>query len=176
MTLLAIILTAVVFVVTVLSSASDIRSLRIPNIYSVIIVACFAGAFLCSREIFGPLWHHLTALGVVFLVTYLMFIAGMMGGGDSKLGSALALWVGVKGVLIYVFWMALIGGLLGVASLWFKKKKPVKEPKAGSWVAAAQDGKSKIPYGVAISIGAWFAMWQTGLITKELDELFKIIH
>jgi prepilin peptidase CpaA len=153
-----------------------VRSLRIPNLYSVIIIGAFAAAYLVSKESFDPLWHHLGALGVVFIVTYLMFIAGMMGGGDSKLGSALALWVGIKGVVIYVFWMAVAGGLIGGLSLLIRKKKPFARPLPGSWMAAAQEGKNAIPYGVAISFGAWVAMWHTGFITHQLDELFKIIH
>lgn len=165
-----------VFVITLLSCVSDVKSLRIPNLYSVLIIAAFAVAFLVSPESFGPLWHHAGALVVVFLVTYLMFIAGMMGGGDSKLGSALALWVGIKGVVFYVFWMAVAGGVIGALSLLIKKKKPFAKPLAGSWMAAAQEGKSAIPYGIAISFGSWMAMLQTGFITKQLDELFKIIH
>lgn len=174
--MITIILTCAVFVITLLSCVSDVRSLRIPNIYSVLIVAAFAVSFLCQPQFFFPLWHHGLALAIVFIVTYLMFIAGMMGGGDSKLGSALALWVGVKGVMIYVFWMAVVGGVIGALSLWIKKKKPCVNPAAGSWIAAVQSGENAIPYGVAISIGAWVAMWQTGFITKELDELFRIIH
>lgn len=174
--MIVIVLTCVVFVVTLLSCVSDVRSLRIPNLHSVIIVAAFAIAFLVSKESFGPLWNHVGALGVVFLVTYLMFITGMMGGGDSKLGSALALWVGIKGVIVYVFWMAVVGGLIGGLSLLIRKNKPFAKPLPGSWMAEAQEGKNSIPYGVAISIGAWAAMLQTGFLTKQLDELLRIIH
>ena len=173
---IVLILTFAVFVVTVLACVSDVTSLRIPNLYSVFILGAFAVAYLASHESFDPLWHHLGALVAVFVVTYIMFIAGMMGGGDSKLGSALALWVGIKGVIIYVFWMAVVGGVIGGLSLLIKKKKPFANPRAGSWLAAAQEGKNEIPYGVAISIGAWVAMLQTGFITKQLDELFRIIH
>ncbi len=171
-----IILTCAVFVITLLCCVSDVRSLRIPNIYSVLIIAGFAAAFLVAPENFGVLWHHLGALAAVFIVTYIMFIVGMMGGGDSKLGSALALWVGIKGVIIYVFWMAVVGGVIGGLSLLIKKKKPFAKPLAGSWLEAAQEGRNEIPYGVAISIGAWVAMLQTGFITKQLDELLRTIH
>lgn len=170
------ILTAVVFVITLLSCLSDIRSLRIPNAHSLAIVACFAVAFLLSPDSFGPLSHHLGALAVVFVTTYLMFIAGLMGGGDSKLGTALALWVGAKAVLVYVFWMTALGGVLGLVSLWIARKKPFKNPPLGGWVATLQEGKNAIPYGIAITFGAWIAMWHSGFIAQQMDEVFKIIH
>lgn len=169
-------LLCVVLAVTLLSCVSDARSLRIPNLYSIIITGAFLAAHAVSPESFGKWWEHLLALGIFFGITYLMFIAGMMGGGDSKLGSALALWVGIKGLIIYVFWMTVMGGVIGLLSLWIRKKKPFKNPPAGSWMAAAQEGKNAIPYGIAISFGAWIALLHTGIITHQLGELFKIIH
>lgn len=174
--MIVFLLLCAVLAVTLLSCVSDVRALRIPNWHSLVIIGAFAVAFAASPESFGKWWHHLAALGIFFVITYLMFIAGMMGGGDSKLGSALALWVGLKGIVIYVFWMALMGGVIGVLSLWMKKKKPFSAPPAGSWMAAAQEGKNAIPYGLAISFGAWMALLHTGLITHQLDEVFKIIH
>lgn len=169
-------LLCVVFVITLLSCVSDVRALHIPNWHSIVIVGAFAAAYALSPDSFGKWWVHLGGLGFFFIVTYLMFIAGMMGGGDSKLGSALALWVGLKGIVVYVFWMALLGGIIGAFSLWMKKKKPFKSPPAGSWMATVQEGGNGIPYGVAISFGAWMALLHTGIITHQLDELFKIIH
>lgn len=166
----------VIFAVTLLSCVSDVKSLRIPNAYSLIIVAAFLAAWAVSPESFGKWWEHFGALALFFAVTYIMFMMGMMGGGDSKLGSALALWVGIKGLVIYLFWMALAGGVVGALSLWMKKKKPFKAPPAGSWMAAVQEGRNAIPYGIAISIGAWAALLHTSRIIHHLDELIKIIH
>jgi prepilin peptidase CpaA len=167
---------AIVFVVTLMACVSDARSLRIPNLYSVVVLAAFGVAYLASPENFQPLWNHFLALGIIFAVTYLMFMAGMMGGGDSKFASALAIWIAAKGVMVFVFWMAVMGGVIGILTLWMKKKKPFRNPPPGSWMAAAQKGENKIPYGIAISFGAWAALWHGGLITHQLDELFKIIH
>ncbi|MBL8713004.1 MAG: prepilin peptidase [Alphaproteobacteria bacterium] len=167
---------AIVFVVTLLACVSDATSLRIPNLYSVIVLAAFAVACVASPEVFNPLWKHFLALAIIFIVTYLMFVAGMMGGGDSKFASALAIWIAAQGVMVFVFWMAVAGGVIGVLTLWMKKKKPFKNPRDGGWVAAAQKGENKIPYGIAISFGAWMALLHGGLITHQLGELFKIIH
>lgn len=166
----------VVLCITLMACVSDARSLRIPNLYSVIVLAAFGIAYLSDPQVFQPLWNHFLALGIIFFVTYLMFMAGMMGGGDSKFASALAIWIAAKGVMIFVFWMALAGGVIGVLTLWMKKKKPFRNPPAGSWMDAAQKGENKIPYGIAISFGAWAALWHGGLITHQLGELFKIIH
>lgn len=167
---------AIVFVVTVMACLSDARSLRIPNLYSVAVLAAFGVAYLSAPENFQPLWNHFLALAIIFAVTYLMFMAGMMGGGDSKFASALAIWIAAKGVMVFVFWMAVMGGVIGLLTLWMRKKKPFCNPPAGSWMEAAQKGENKIPYGIAISFGTWAALLHSGLITHQLGELFKIIH
>lgn len=169
-------LTAVVLVVTVMACVSDVRSLRIPNLYSVIVIAAFAIAFLVSPEAFGKWWHHLGAFAGMFVITYAMFCFGMLGAGDSKFGSALALWVGLKGLMPYLLLMAMMGGVIGIVSIFFRKKKPFANPLPGSWMAVAQEGKNSVPYGVAISFGAVGALLHTGFIYHQLDELVRIIH
>jgi len=165
-----------VFIVTVLSCISDIRSLRIPNVYSLIVLGCFIPAWLAEPAAFGPLWYHLTAMGILFVLTYIMFCQGMMGGGDSKLGTALGIWVGLKGLLPFLFYMAIMGGVLGAITLLLQKKKLFSNPKQGSWVEQVQSGKNAVPYGVAISFGSWAAFFHTVLLHHHLNEVFKIIH
>jgi len=169
-------LLAVVLVTSVLACVSDVMRLRIPNLHSGVVIAAFALAYLLSPDSFSVWWEYIGAMVMMFVITYLMFLFGLMGGGDSKFGTALALWVGLHGMLPYVFWMAIMGGIIGGLSLYFKKKKPFKSPPAGSWMAQVQEGRNAVPYGIAISAGAWLALWQTGFIIHQLDELFKIIH
>ena len=174
--MLVALLLGVVFITTILACLSDINTLRIPNLYSVVVIVAFAIGFIAAPESFGSWKEHLGAFAIILTVTYIMFMVGMMGGGDSKFGSALALWVGAHGLLFFIFWMGLMGGIIGGISLYFKKKKPVQNPKEGSWIAQVQAGRNAVPYGIAISFGAWAALWQTGFIIQQLDELSKIIH
>jgi prepilin peptidase CpaA len=173
---LTCLLTLAVFVVTVLSCLSDIRRLRIPNMHSLIVMACFVPAFFLSPNYFGRWWEHLGALLIIFLITYIMFTLRMMGGGDSKLGSALALWVGLPGVVPFVFYMGVTGGVIALFSLWMRRKKPFDNPPEESWMAQVQAGRNAIPYGIAIVFGAWGAMLSTGMLHHQLVELIKIIH
>lgn len=168
--------TVAIFATTLLGCASDVRSLKIPNLYSIIVLAAFVPAFLATPELFNKWWEHLAAMAAIFAITYLMFVAGMMGGGDTKLGTALALWVGLPGVLPYVIWMGFSGGIVALLSIYFKKKKPFKTPRAGSWAAQVQEGRNAVPYGLAISFGAWAALWQKGFIIHQLDEVLKAIN
>jgi prepilin peptidase CpaA len=155
-------MTVVMLVATVLACLSDLREMRIPNICSIAVAGAFLFAFLAAPESFGRWWSHGAALVLVFAVTYIMFLKGMFGGGDAKLGSALALWVGLKGLALYVFWMGVMGGVIAILSLLIKKKKPFAHPPAKSWMAQVQEGRNAVPYGIAISVGAWAALAQTG--------------
>lgn len=176
MTIITFIMTLAVLFVTLLSCIADVRSLRIPNWHTLVILACFVPAWLATPEAFGGIWQHLGAMGIMFAVTYTMFSLGMMGGGDSKLGSGLGLWIGLKGLLPFIFYMAIMGGIIGVVTIVLRRKKFFKNPAPGGWVAQAQEGRSAIPYGVAISFGAWVAFLYTGFVHNQLIEVFTIIH
>lgn len=176
MIVISLLMTAIVFVVTVLSCVSDIRSLRIPNWHSLVILCCFAPAWWAMPGLFGALWQHVGAMGFMFVMTYAMFILGMVGGGDSKFATALGLWIGLKGLILFMFYMAIIGGVVGIASLAIRKYKPFKNLKAGSWAEQAQSGRNVVPYGLAIGLGAWVTFFHTGLIYNQLNEVIRIIH
>jgi len=166
----------VVLIVTLLSCISDVRSLRIHNLNSLVILFCFFPAYFASPESFNALWQHLAAMVIMFTVSYVMFVFGMMGGGDSKLGTVLGLWIGLKGLMPFIFYMAIMGGLIGFIALVIFRKKPFKNPMQGSWVAELQEGHNAIPYGVAISFGFWAAFFHTGFAYSQLNEVLKIIH
>jgi prepilin peptidase CpaA len=170
------VMTLVVLTVTLLSCVSDVKALRIPNAHTLLVIGCFVPAYVAAPEFFEPLWHHAAALGMMFILTYIMFCLGIIGGGDSKLGTALALWVGLKGLIAYVFYMAMAGGLLGVVTLFLQRKKLFANPATGGWIDRAQSGASALPYGLAISFGFWAALLHTGFLHHQLNEVFKIIH
>lgn len=150
--------------------------MRIPNIYALVILALFPVAYLASPQVFGPLWQHGAAFALVLFVTFAMFWAGMLGGGDTKFAAAVSLWIGLKFIVVFLFYMAIVGGILGGLSLWLRKARPVAAPREKSWIARAQSGESVVPYGIAISVGTWISFFHTGYFNQLKDELFKIIH
>lgn len=161
-------MTFAVLAVAILAGLSDIRSLRIPNWQPLAVILFFVPAYLAMPSAFGGWEPHVLALVIMFIVTYIMFILNIMGGGDAKLAAALALWTGITGMLPMLFYMALIGGLLGAATLLMRKKKPFKNPALGSWIASAQAGENAVPYGVAISFGFWMALFHSGFLQTVL--------
>ena len=162
--------------VTLASCITDIRSMRIPNTHVVIVLILFVIAFATTPDAFHAWWEHGAAMLIFLVLTYLMFAFGMLGAGDAKYGAALALWVGLPGLMAYVFFMAIIGGVLGVLSLVLRKYRPLKNPPAGSWAATVQDGGNAVPYGIALSIGVWASFFHTSAFSHQLDELIRIIH
>ncbi len=162
--------------VGVLSALSDMRGLTIPNKYSLIVILAFLAAYGglwvlggvgSGFVFFGPLSHALSAL-IVFVVTLVFFALRTLGAADSKLATAYALWVGLEGLAAFLVYMTLAGGVVALLSLIFKKWKPFKVPREGSWVARVQAGESKVPYGVAIFFGALVSFVKLGYVGRDV--------
>ncbi len=155
-----------------LSARSDLRGMVIPNKYSVVVLGAFvfayAGVHLFGAPIFFSPLSHILAGGLVFAVTLVLFGFGLIGAADSKLASAYAFWVGMQGVLVFLFYMAVFGGVLGLMGLYISKRRPFKSPLEGSWVAQVQGGASKVPYGVAIVGGALASFAKLGYFSFDL--------
>ncbi len=155
------------------SAISDFRSMTIPNIYSGLIVVAFIPAFAADMftgdgmEYFAAWNSHLLSAVIVFAITFVLFVLKIMGAGDSKLCSALALWTGLVGLPTFLFYMAVSGAFLGLATKLMNKKTFFAAPLAGGWIDQSQKGHMGVPYGIAICLGAIIAFYQLGYFSPE---------
>lgn len=125
---------------------TDIRSRQISNKLNLAI-AIGAPVFWWSSGL--ALWPDIAMqVGVAliaFAVLSAMFAAGLMGGGDVKLLTALALWVEPYAFVQLCIIMALAGGVLTVVM--------------GAWhFLRRQKERLAIPYGVAIAFGGLWVL------------------
>jgi prepilin peptidase CpaA len=157
-----------VFPAAVIFAASmDLVSMTIPNRISLFMIA----AFLCLAPFAGMSWGqfggHLAAGAIVLAVTVAMFFARLMGGGDAKLLAAIALWVGMDHVAVYVLMAAVCGGLLALALIFFRSLPLPLVMAREAWIGRLYQPKGDIPYGIALSAAAlWIypqTIWMAGL-------------
>ncbi|MEM7679471.1 MAG: prepilin peptidase [Pseudomonadota bacterium] len=157
-----------------LAAWSDFKGMIIPNLYNGIILGafliCYGGLYALGvhETVFAAPLNHAMSAGIVFLVTMIMFAAKALGAADSKMGTAIAAWAGVKGIFPFLFYMALIGGLLAAFALLIRGKKIFKNVPKDSWIDQVQSGKSKVPYGIALFVGMLGAFIQLGYLDPQL--------
>jgi prepilin peptidase CpaA len=138
----------------VAAAYGDVKTFRIPNW----LVAAVAILGLCRLIVIGDLSVALYTAGaslVVFIVVFLLFWRGLVGGGDAKLMTATALLVGYSHLFNFLALMSICGALLTLAMLvtWWRSEQP--QPKA----------RLAVPYGVAIAAGGIVTLlFQSSLI------------
>lgn len=162
-----------------LSGLSDFRGMTIPNAYPIGIIVAFGFAYAActlgdNPEPFQRLSSHLTAGGVALVITFIMTVTKLMGGGDSKLITAYAFWMGVLNIAWFLFVMALAGTVLAIAAIAIRRFKPFKNPREGGWIARAQAGHAVIPYGIPIVIGALYIFMAEHYASLEIMKSFLV--
>jgi prepilin peptidase CpaA len=143
------------------AAAMDLFTMTIPNRISVIMVVGFIpAAWYAGLDIWGVL-DHLAAGLIVLAIAFGLFARGVFGGGDAKLLAAISLWVGLENLLSYMFWVALVGGLLAVVFM-IGRQFPLPRPLLGeAWAHRLHNPAGGIPYGVALAVGALLVYPQT---------------
>lgn len=153
-------------VVCMLSSVADLRSLTIPNWHSLLVLGLFVPAYLTAPEGFFPIGQHFSAMIIMFFISYIMFHFNIMGGGDSKLATVVSLWLGLKLMLPFMFYMAIAGGVLGAITILIRKLKPFKNVDEKTWFYKAQQGVNEVPYGIAITVGYILSIFHIPLLVN----------
>jgi prepilin peptidase CpaA len=111
---------------------------------------------------------HWASGGLVFAVAFFCFAMGWIGGGDAKLASVAALWLGWDGSIEFIALASIFGGVLTVLILVFRRSVlpafVVRQP----WVQRLHDERAGVPYGVALAIAGLatypHSIW-VGLVT-----------
>lgn len=105
------------------------------------------------------------AVGVLALM-FVFFSFGWIGGGDAKLASIIALWIGAEHTLLFVVYTGLFGGALTLAILSFRSMLPPVFCVGVPWIDRLHAKESGVPYGFAIATAALFTIPQTHWLTS----------
>ena len=169
MNVVAILLSAVFPVVVTVAACYDLLTMQIPNRFPAALAIAFLALALLNSLPFPTIGLHLLAGLGLLIGTFALFAFGYLGGGDAKLASAIALWVGIEQALPFLILTALFGGALSLIILGYRFM-PLPGFLLG-WTPAARlhEKGAGIPYGVAIAAAAmmvfpdtpWFAVFAT---------------
>jgi prepilin peptidase CpaA len=152
------------------AAVSDLRSYLIPNRICLAIAALYPVYWLAGYLGGLPVdWSGgVLAAALIFAAGFALFSVGVIGGGDVKLFSAVALWTGLNWLFMLVLIVGLAGGILSLAIVGAKAATLIRLP-ADIRAVAYPNGpfgtfrailKTPAPYGAAIAFGGLFIIYR----------------
>jgi prepilin peptidase CpaA len=132
----------------------DAARLEIPDAASLILLAGFGIGFALGGAGWEVFFAHAGAGLAAFAAGAGLFYLGVWGGGDAKLGGAVALWLGWGGLAPWIFAVALTGGVLSLAILLLRRAPAHALANGPMWLQRLHRPDEGIPYGIAIGLGA----------------------
>lgn len=114
----------------ILAGSFDLFTLTIPNWLTALVAISF---FVLAFSLGLPVNEIGTSMAVAFgvlLFTMGMFGLGWFGGGDAKLMTAVALWIGATNFPAFLLGVCLIGGVATLAIVCFRQiPLPIKSKR-----------------------------------------------
>ncbi len=154
------------------AAISDMMSMTIANRVSIILVAAFAVAAPLTGMDWQTYAMHFAAGFAVLTVTFALFAAGGIGGGDAKLLSATALYMGFNLHLVeYLVVSSVVGGALTLFVLLFRNSPLSTVSGHNIFLRNLADPQKGIPYGIALAIGGLIVYPDTYLMTWAQQQL-----
>lgn len=140
------------------AAIADMRRFEIPDSLSIALIV-LAVLFGFAQPDF-PWLSHGGALLLMFGLGALLFSLGWMGGGDVKVLTGTAAWVGLQGLLLQLAGVAIAGGLLALVLLLVRAGGRVADVPPERMPRMFQDG-APLPYAVAIAGGTIWWAWRS---------------
>jgi prepilin peptidase CpaA len=162
---MALILVSLFILLMITAAVSDLRWFKLPNwLVAATALLFVAGALLMDMPLKAAASHGFAGT-LVLVAGFVLFSAGIIGGGDAKLLSAVALWMGISKLALFLLYTALAGGMLAICMLVWEiirlhVELTARNPES-SLIKRVASLRPDLPYGVAIAVGACAALPQT---------------
>lgn len=152
------------------AAVSDLRTYLIPNRICLAIAALYPLYWFAGY--FGGVavdWSGgVLGAALVFAIGFGLFSVGLIGGGDVKLFSAVALWTGLNWLLALLILVGIAGGILSLAMVGAKAIMLMRLPADVRAIAYPNSRfgafrsilKIPAPYGAAIAFGGLFIIYR----------------
>jgi len=98
----------------------DLTSMQIRNWLICLLVASYAVLAPLAGIGLQEMGLSVVVGAAVLVVAFVFFGFGWIGGGDAKLASVTALWLGADHTLVYLLYAAVLGGGLTIGLLMFR--------------------------------------------------------
>jgi prepilin peptidase CpaA len=155
----------------VFAAVSDMLSMTIANRVSLLLVATFAIVAPLTGMDWATFGGHFLAGLVVLMITFGLFAAGAMGGGDAKLIAATSLWMGMGSTLLgYLAISAMCGGLLTLAILIFRGSA-LQTITGHNRFLKNFSSEAGVPYGIALGLGGLISFPASPLMIWAVERL-----
>lgn len=136
----------------VFAAFSDLFTMTISNRVSIVLAIGFFVLAFALRLPLPVIGQHLACGFAVLVLTFVFFAFRWIGGGDAKLASATALWLGFDHLWDYGIYAALLGGALTLGILALRHWPLPRLLITQGWIARLHDQDSGVPYGIALAI------------------------
>jgi prepilin peptidase CpaA len=138
----------------VFAALMDVATMKIRNRLVIALILGYAVLAPLAGIPLHEIGLSLALAAVVFVVGFTMFSFGWIGGGDAKLATATALWLGAAHMLPYVVYAALLGGVLTLAILAFRCVSLPASWRLPEWLERLHAPQAGVPYGAAMGPAA----------------------
>lgn len=145
------------------AAVSDVARRKVPNWTVAALVVTYAVAAWFGVAPASPA-SALGAAAIAFAIGYGLYHFDIVGAGDAKLISAVALFVGLANLATLGLLTVLTGGAIAIGYLIFRPQRVMRGLTARGRAEGAVIG---VPYGVAIAVGGVL----TGLLSKNFFPL-----
>jgi prepilin peptidase CpaA len=153
----------------IIAAMIDATSYKIPNWLTVLTAVLFLPMALWSGMPINEMGWHLLAGLVLFFVGYALFSFGIFGGGDAKLMAAAGLWFGPSTSVEFLVFTTLAGGVLAMAIIIWTQASKIwdfySSKRTAQLTKLIKHINPKLPYGVALCVGAILAFPNTWWMT-----------
>lgn len=136
-----------------MAALNDANAMKIPNRIPLIVLFTFFLVLPFTWAGLPTLLEHFSVALTLFALGFAMFAFGWMGGGDSKLLAATAIWFTWSDVFMYALYTSIFGGVLTMILLVGRTYIPVRILTT-PWAQMMLKDEKKIPYGLALAAGA----------------------
>lgn len=139
--------------VLIAAGVSDIRARKIPNWAVIALLLLYIPWVFVGPSV--SFTSGLIAFAIALVVTVALYLLKVIGAGDSKLFTAVALFAGVKFLGVLALATALIGGLIAVGMMLANPRQAMR----GLTAQGRGEARRGIPYGVPIALAALLVMF-----------------
>lgn len=152
-----------------MACVSDVRHFRIPN-WLVAVLFSAGVLYTCIRPglLGSNLLFSVEGLALGFILWLPFYVLRWIGAGDVKLFAAAGVWLGPMSTVNAALVAALVGGVISL--IWMVRRYGVQgtamntamtlsAPTHVSGWRSSTSGRVRLPYGIALSVGALTVAW-----------------